>query len=239
VSTIYFIRHGQAGQRDDYDRLSDLGGQQARLLGEHLCQEGLRFDAAIVGGLRRQEETADIVLGALKAAGLEPPRIESDVRWNEFDLDEVYAGIAPRIAADDEEFRASYDEIKRLISAGDGHIHRNWTPADTRVVKEWIVGRYEFEGESWARFTARVKEAGTALAQLPAGTKTAVFTSATPVSIWVAAAFGSARPAHVMRLAGAAINTNLTLIEWRDGEPHLGCFNAIPHLMEPALRTRR
>ncbi len=236
---MYLIRHGQAGQRDDYDRLSGLGREQARLLGDYLCREELRFDAAIIGGLRRQAETAEIVLDALKTAGLAPPRVERDMGWSEFDLDEVYAGIAPQIAALDQEFRAAYDEIQRLISNGDGHIHRSWTPADTRVVKEWIAGRVPYTGETWLQFTGRVKEACTRLGRLPAGTKTAVFTSATPVSICVASAFGSSNPAHIMKLAGAATNSNLTRIDWKDGEPCLVFFNSVPHLVEPAMRTFR
>ena len=34
MSLIYLIRHAQAGSRDNYDVLSELGHEQARLLGE-------------------------------------------------------------------------------------------------------------------------------------------------------------------------------------------------------------
>lgn len=238
MSTSYLFRHGQAGQRDDYDRLSETGRAQARLLGEHLRREGLKFDRAVVGRLRRQQETAEIVLAELRAGGLEPARIESDERWNEFDLDVVYAGIAPQLAAEDAAFRAGYAELERRIREGDGQIHRQWTAADTQVVEAWIEGRYVIDGESWAAFVARVQAAGRELAGANGG-KTAVFTSATPVSILVAAALGSRNPLHVMRLAGAAVNTNYTVLAWREGEAHLGCFNAVPHLAEPEMRTFR
>lgn len=238
MSTTYFFRHGQAGQRDDYDRLSETGREQARLLGEYLRREGMRFDRVVVGGLRRQRETAEIVLAELRAGGLEPGRVESDERWNEFDLDVVYAGIAPQLAADDTVFKAGYEEIERRMREGDGHIHREWTHADTLVVKAWIEGRYEIDGESWAQFVARVQAAGRDLAGAN-GATIAVFTSATPISIQVANALGSRNPLHVMRLAGAAINTNYSVIAWREGEPHLGCFNAVPHLADRAMRTFR
>lgn len=238
MSTTYFFRHGQAGQRDDYDRLSETGREQARLLGAHLARERMTFDRVVVGGLRRQRETAEIVLAELRGAGLEPGRVESDERWNEFDLDVVYAGIAPQMAAEDAVFKAGYEEIERRMREGDGKIHREWTHADTMVVKAWIEGRYEIDGESWAQFVGRVQEAGRDVAGLN-GSRTAVFTSATPISILVAGALGSRNPLHVMRLAGAAINTNYSVIAWREGEPHLGCFNAVPHLAEPGLRTFR
>ncbi|MBL0157023.1 MAG: histidine phosphatase family protein [Bryobacterales bacterium] len=234
MSTVYFFRHGQAGSRDDYDRLSELGHEQATLLGAHVAREGWQFDRVLCGGLRRQQETAAAVL---RQTTLAPPVM--DTRWNEFDLDEVFAGIAPQMAADDPEFRTEYEEIERLVRGGDGAIHRQWRPADTKVVKAWIEGRYSYDGESWLQFVRRVKEAGAEMAALPADAKVAVFTSATPVSIWVAAAFASEEPPHVMKLAGAAINSNITVLRWLHGEPHLGCFNATPHLGDPRLRTFR
>lgn len=239
MTTTYLFRHGQAGQRDDYDRLSETGRVQARLLGEHLVREGLRFDLAVCGELRRQRETAEIVLDALSGGGLAPVEVAGDARWNEFDLDEVYAGIAPQIAAEDEAFRAAYAEIERRIREGDGHIHRQWTPADTQVVKAWIEGRYEYPGESWEQFVSRVRSAGEQLGGIGEGKRVAVFTSATPVSILVASAFGSRNPKHVMKLAGAAVNSNYTVLAWRDGDPVLGCFNAVPHLPDAELRTYR
>ncbi len=62
MSTIYFIRHGQAGSRDAYDQLSALGQQQAILLGEYFAQQGLRFDQVVTGTLQRQQHTAQLVL---------------------------------------------------------------------------------------------------------------------------------------------------------------------------------
>ena len=234
MSTVYFFRHGQAGSRDDYDRLSEVGREQATLLGAHVAREGWSFDRVICGGLRRQQETAAAVIGEAK---LTPPDL--DTRWNEFDLDDVFAGIAPQMAAEDTLFQTEYEEINELIRSGDGAIHRQWRPADTKVVKAWIEGRYTFEGESWLQFVARVKDAGAEFAALPANSRVAVFTSATPVSIWVAAAFSSEHPPHVMKLAGASINSNITVLKWLHGEPHLGCFNATPHLADPRLRTFR
>ena len=58
MSNIYFIRHGQAGTRDLYDSLSELGRRQARLLGEHLVSQEIEFAAAYVGALARQQQTA-------------------------------------------------------------------------------------------------------------------------------------------------------------------------------------
>ncbi len=238
MSTLHLIRHGQAGLRDDYDRLSPLGQEQARCLAQWFLKEGITFDRLITGGLRRQKETAAIVAGAMAASGAAAPEIEEDPRWSEFDLDQVYAGIAPRIAAEDAAFRAQYEELLARMRSGEDGIHRQWTPADTMVVRAWIEGRYPFEGESWPAFLDRVHSALAAAVQSPAR-RTAVFTSATPVAISVASLFGSRAPMHIMRLAGAAVNTNVTILDTRGGDAALACFNAFPHLAEPRLRTLR
>jgi broad specificity phosphatase PhoE len=238
VSTLFLIRHGQAGLRDDYDRLSPLGQEQARKLAGWFLREGIAFDRMVSGGLRRQKETAAIVAEILSGGEAAPAAVEEDPRWSEFDLDAVYAGLAPRIAAEDPDFRRQYEELLARMRSGEDGIHRQWTPADTQVVKAWIEGRYPFEGESWPAFVSRVHAALEDAARRGAA-RTAVFTSATPAAIAVAAAFGSREPAHIMRLAGAAVNTNFTILEFRGGEPALACFNAVPHLDEPRLRTHR
>jgi broad specificity phosphatase PhoE len=62
MSQITLIRHGQAnhGARDEagYDKLSPLGHDQARWLGEHLAQTGVVYSRVYCGTLRRHIETA-------------------------------------------------------------------------------------------------------------------------------------------------------------------------------------
>ena len=59
MGTIYLVRHGQAAfGTDHYDRLTDLGVVQARLLGGYFSRRNIRFDAVFTGTLRRQSETA-------------------------------------------------------------------------------------------------------------------------------------------------------------------------------------
>lgn len=58
MASIYLIRHGQASfGADNYDKLSELGWQQSRVLGAHLEELGIRFDAVITGTLQRQIDT--------------------------------------------------------------------------------------------------------------------------------------------------------------------------------------
>ena len=238
MSAVYLIRHGQAGLRHNYDTLSDLGQTQARLLGEYLAAQKIRFTAIYSGALARQQETAAEVCEALERAGHPQPAIATDPRWNEFDLDAVFAAIAPPLCADDPEFKLHYEELSRQMRDRDSAIHRSWTPADTAVVRAWVEGRYAFEGESWTAFQERVGECVETLAAHGSGDAVAVFTSATPMAIAVGKVLGlSGR--HVMRLAGVTYNAAFSTLRLRPNDSMLFGFNGTPHLAEPGLRTFR
>src|SRR5574338_357101 len=59
MSLVYLVRHAQASfGAKDYDRLSELGRQQARWLGGYFAERGLRFARVLSGTLARQQDTA-------------------------------------------------------------------------------------------------------------------------------------------------------------------------------------
>lgn len=238
MSAVYLIRHGQAGLRHNYDTLSDLGRTQARLLGEYLAAQKIHFTALYAGAMTRQQETATEVRAALERAGQPQPAIVTDPRWNEFDLDEVFAAMAPPLCADDSEFKLQYEELSRQIRDQDSTVHRSWTPADTAVVRAWVEGRYAFEGESWKAFRDRVGGCFEMLATHGSGDAVAVFTSATPMAIAVGKAL-QLNGRHVMRLAGVTYNAAFTTLRVRPNDLMLFGFNGIPHLAESGLRTFR
>jgi broad specificity phosphatase PhoE len=105
VSTIYLVRHGQAGTRDTYDSLSELGNSQARLLGEHLVLLGVRFARAYSGELARQRQTAEQIHAAYSDTCISLPTVRHDSGWNEFDLAQLYRELAPPPCATDPDFR--------------------------------------------------------------------------------------------------------------------------------------
>jgi broad specificity phosphatase PhoE len=86
MTTITMVRHGQAqtGAKDEasYDKLSDLGHQQAGWLGEHWAKMG-GFDRVVSGTMRRQIETG-------RSMALDSVTYDQDARLNEMD----YFGLA-------------------------------------------------------------------------------------------------------------------------------------------------
>jgi broad specificity phosphatase PhoE len=238
LSSLYLIRHGQAGTREHYDALSDLGRRQAYLLGRHLAAQKVPFTGFIAGGLNRQRQTAEQVWRAYREAGVEVPDIASDPNWNEFDMAGVFSEFAPLLSEDDPRFKQDYQELLRKLEDEHSPIHHAWTDCDTQAMRAWMEGRYACRTESWEAFRQRVLIARQSLAAYQPGDAVATFTSAVPIAIWVAAALGVS-DGHIMPLAGVLRNSAVTTMRLRGDELMLFSFNGVPHLNAPELRTFR
>jgi broad specificity phosphatase PhoE len=236
---IYFIRHAQAGSRDNYDVLSDLGQQQARLLGEHFATQGIELGAVYSGGMRRQRETAEIVCEAIARAGQRAPQVTVDERWNEFSLISVYRAIAKRMKQDDAGFARDIAEMQQAI-ARDPHTTGGAVGrCDRAVIRAWMHNRYpDYEGEAWSSFRTRIHECASDLgSNHHAGKAIAIFTSATPIAIVAGAALGLADE-KLLSILGVIYNASVSMMRARDGEFRLFTFNATSHL-NAANRTFR
>jgi broad specificity phosphatase PhoE len=134
MGEVVLVRHGQANSATatteaEYDRLSELGRQQAAWLGEWLRERGEAFDAVLCGSLRRHRETVE-------AMEVGPPEV--DARFNEMD----YFGLA-------EAHRA----------AGGGPVTAETFPDHiVEVIHAWKAARIQ-GAESYASFETRVAEA--------------------------------------------------------------------------------
>jgi len=251
LSTVYLVRHGQAGTRDAYDSLSELGERQARLLGEHFISQGVRFTSAYAGALTRQQQTAEQISAAYGDAGISFPTVRVDPGWDEFDLGRVYREIAPLLAAEDPEFLREYDEMREQVRASQGahgaRIHRKWMPCDTKVVEAWLAGRYPYSGETWDQFRERVAACRLKMERQENEARQGndarqenilVVTSATPLAIWTGLSL-EISDERIMRLAGAVYNASYTILRLRKQRLRLFTFNAVPHLAAPGLCTHR
>ena len=241
MSRIFLVRHGQAGTREAYDALSEIGRRQARSLGEYLISEKICFGAAYSGALVRQRETAEEVRAVYREAGAHFPEIEKEPDWNEFDLAQVYSSLAPLLCAEDPEFARDYEELaaqaRAAIETPEASVNRRWLPCDIKVVKAWMTGRHAYEGESWRAFRERVAGCRLKMTLPDRDQDIVVFTSATPIGIWAALAM-EIHDERAMRLAGVLYNASCTLLRLQGHDLRLHSFNAIQHL-DPELRTYR
>lgn len=172
MSAIYLIRHGQASFGDgDYDRLSPLGLEQSRVLGEALRARAPKVDLVVSGGMTRHRQTAEVCLQAMQLGAT----WDEDSGWNEYDHEEVIERFEPRYA--DPQVL-----LGEMQAAADPR--RAFQHMFSRAVARWITGEHDAEyREPWPGFCARVNEALQRLAQRMEPSQTAlVFTSGGPIT---------------------------------------------------------
>lgn len=131
MSVLLLVRHGQAsfGKRN-YDALSDVGHQQARILGAALKARGVTPTRIVCGGMQRHAETAEGILAGLELG----PEVIVDDGWDEFNFDHViqvhkpiyrskalmFADFARTPAAERRaRFQALFEEATSRWTAGD------------------------------------------------------------------------------------------------------------------------
>lgn len=211
MTEILVVRHGQASfGTDDYDRLSDIGWEQSRLLGEYFSQRGMRFDAIYTGTLRRQRETLAGITQALPAQ----PTAEELSGLNEFDfhaLVSAYRELHPDESIDVANAREFYGCLRNALLA-------------------WNRGELKGVAENWEGFENRVANTLEHISH-PSG-RILVVTSGGPISALVREILGLSVE-QMVNLNLQAINTGITRYYGKPGRLRLNMFNAVPHLERP------
>lgn len=230
MGQIYLVRHGQASfGAADYDRLSDLGVEQSRLLGEWLAGCGQRFDRCVSGGLRRHNQTAEACLAALPA-GLKPdtaPRV--DPGFEEYDHQEVLIRYRPDFA--------DSDATQRLLAQSDNP-RRAFQKFFAEAMARWMGGQHDAEyRESWSAFKTRCLQALQRCAdETGSSQSTIVFTSGGPIAAIVQELLGIP-DARAAMLNFALVNSAVTKLLSQPGRTSLSVLNNHAHL-EQAGRTQ-
>ncbi|MBG0568338.1 histidine phosphatase family protein [Actinoplanes aureus] len=234
MGRLLLVRHGQASfGADDYDALSELGAEQARVLGKSLAGRGLRPDLVLCGSLRRQEATA---AGILEGLGDQTVPVSADPGWDEFDFQHVVevhqpayrdrAYLTAELARSDQPARA----FQEIFEAATGR---------------WCSGDFDTEyTESFPAFRERVADAlergGELLRQQHRDV--VVVSSGGPIAMAVAqlTAGRDANPAIWAALNRVTVNTGVTkLVSGRRGL-WMSTFNEHTHLeSDPRLLTYR
>ena len=224
MSEIYFVRHGQASLgAKNYDKLSELGWQQARWLGEHYRSRGLSFDRVIVGDMRRHKETLQGISEGM-AVNLQPV---IDPRLNEFKFFPVLSLYQKVYQPDAPPMKTARQFFAMLRT----------------VMEAWIAGELdnalrqqdEEEGtvtENWAQFNQRVVEALTEARSEEPKEKALIVSSGGPKSLAMK---------HVLELSDDATielmmqirNTASTQFLSAKERLSLKAFNVLSHMEQP------
>jgi broad specificity phosphatase PhoE len=210
MGVLLLVRHGQASLgAADYDRLSELGRRQARVVGARLADTGVTIDRVVAGALSRQRDTAEAILTAL---GRPLSDLAIDDRLDEYDHVTVMARHEAGISFAD---ATAHGERGRALQS-----------ALEEAIGRWISGGDGY-GETHDAFVERVQGAIGDLVGKPGGT--VAVTSGGVISAYCALSLGL----PVERwpsLARLVVNASITkIINGRTGTS-LVTFNDHAHL---------
>jgi broad specificity phosphatase PhoE len=173
MGVILLVRHGQASfASSNYDKLSSIGMEQGRILGEALKARGVKPDVLVCGGMQRHRETAEQCLKAFGVA----PSWDEDTGWDEYDHGAMLEAYDPR-------FGRKSNLAAELLKTGLDP-KRAFQELFSKAAARWVGGENDEDyQESFAEFCARVDAALKRLAARLEKSQTAlVFTSGGAIS---------------------------------------------------------
>jgi broad specificity phosphatase PhoE len=216
--SLLLVRHGQASYgAADYDNLSERGHLQSRRLGDWLARGGHRFEAVVVGGMRRHRQTADGVIEAFAAQGLSLPEPVAEPGFAEFDHEAVFSTWLRR-NADSPVAIASRSGLPRDVGA-----------MLQAALLAWANDELPGLPETWTAFGERVHAAGERLEALAGGGEVLVLSSGGVISRLAQIALDV--PNHrAVELNLALRNSAVSEFHPHAGRLRLGSWNALPHL---------
>jgi broad specificity phosphatase PhoE len=237
MSTLTLVRHAQASfLADDYDELSALGREQARLLGEFWARRRIDFDEVYCGPRVRQRHTAELVGSACARAGRAWPNPVVLEELDEYDLSGLLHKFAPDLARRDAAF-AELLSYYRRDENGPGRSRSFWKMFEALTL-HWATTPGPVAGvEGFVAFRDRVARALRRVTEgQGSGRHVVLFTSGGVIGTSVRLALDAPDRA-ALEVNWRVRNCSLTEFVFTKDRFTLDSFNALPHLEDPALWT--
>ncbi|HSY29371.1 MAG TPA: histidine phosphatase family protein [Burkholderiaceae bacterium] len=148
MGQLFLVRHGQASFGSaDYDQLSPLGVEQARILGEWFDHCGQNFDRVVTGDLKRHRQTADACMTAWSGSSGKAVERNVDAGFNEYDHDQIMLRHRPEFA--------DPDAVKRFLAASENG-KRAFQLEFEKAMTRWMSGQHDADyREPWQAFRER------------------------------------------------------------------------------------
>ncbi|WP_339723942.1 histidine phosphatase family protein [uncultured Paraglaciecola sp.] len=216
MSEFYLVRHGQASfGAKNYDKLSELGHQQARWLGEYFTARGIDFSHAFMGDMVRHRETAQGILGGVS----QTPTVTVDTGFNEFNFKNIgdsYLSLNPQSQLPDNPKPADFYRLLKL------------------AMYAWSENLLHTESldESWSDFKSRVQGALHKVCQQDSDKPILIVSSGGAISMLLSLVLGLDAK-QVIELNMQVRNTSISHFYFNKSTIRLSSFNNIPHLDSP------
>jgi len=171
------IRHGQASfGTGNYDKLSERGIVQSRVLAEHLLKINSGFTKIITGTMSRHKETLDPLLSLYKEKGMSLPDINIMNEFNEYDFLGIISEIFPLLLKED---NALNKDMSKLFED-----KKAFQQVFEKAILGWASGNYNSSRlPKWEDFIVRVTNGiNTIMKSYGSSANIAVFTSGGPIA---------------------------------------------------------
>ncbi len=227
MSELILVRHGQASfGAESYDKLSDKGIEQVKILSQHWQALGERFDHIYSGNLLRQRETAHELLPLIEGKPSASVQLSG---FNEYNGD-------PLIRT----------HLRDLREAGDQSGPTQWPIQDARLFQKifeqatarWILDDLDprddvADFERWSDFKARVYAAlDEVMARHGSGSRVVVSTSGGVIAMALQRVLNFPDD-QVIATNWMVRNSAVTRIIYGRGKLSLTQFNNLAHLETP------
>jgi len=219
MAELYLIRHGQASYgAANYDKLSDLGHQQARWLGEYYQRQGLEFGHVLTGSMVRHQETA---AGICEGLGLPTQDFDVHSGLNEFDFTAIAGAYLELFPEQNPDENAPRSEFYRLLK---------------KAMLAWSQNRLPGElPESWSGFEARVQAALHHIQSLSDKKRVLVVSSGGAMAMAMKIVLQSSAES-VIELNLQTRNTGVSHYFFNNNSIRLSGYNHTPHLEAPEFQ---
>ena len=249
MTTILLARHGQASfGQENYDQLSELGGTQAQMLGQHYATTQRRIDAIFTGSLVRQKDSArhfweryqssidisnDNDMAVTPAIDFNDPQSYVLPQFDEFNHKDVFIKADPAFG--------SQGAIAAEIAKADVPMMRLAVLFD-QAMQRWHAGDNDHDYiESWSQFNERAKQALEQVRlqvtnlNLDSDSTVLVFTSGGVIAA-IAAQLLQQGSQTAYQLNKSLVNTGVTSITLKDQGARLLSLNEYSHLFAEGKR---
>ena len=229
MSRIILVRHGQASfGKKEYDRLSDLGREQAAHVGRELAARGVRPSRIITGSMSRQVDTATTLA---EAAGWSVPMV-TEGAWDEYAHGQILTAYKPAYRS----MTVMKADLARTLRP-----MRAFDEMYAVAMDRWVAGTHAAEyDEPFEAFGERVLDGLRSVAEDLGRTETAVVVSSAGAISWACASALEGGPPVWMRLQRVIANASVTTLTVGASGPVLRTFNDTSHFdLHPDLLTTR
>lgn len=235
MSRLVLIRHAQASfGAANYDQLSEMGYQQAKILGDHFAESELMPNTIYVGPLQRHHQTLEMVQKAYLERGMSLPEPILLQELDEHRGTEFSKLIMPHLLKTDL-------QLQKIAAEGG---KRKAMKMFLYVMENWAKGTLDTSPfphiQSWKDFRATVNRGMQKMLEDNRDKKNQIvlaFTSGGTISAAVGFALEMRNEARVIELNGIVQNTSLTEFLFTKDRMTFKSFNEVSHLVDERMIT--